>query len=105
MPTVTWYKDGQVVISSSQALYIDKGQFLHIPRAQVSDSATYTCHASNVAGMAEKSFRVDIYGKDIQLILPECLSGVLTSSFLTHESLRGAGGVPLYIDKNMKNLL
>nr|XP_048286978.1 hemicentin-1 isoform X1 [Myodes glareolus] len=61
VPTVTWYKDGQVVISSSQALYIDKGQFLHIPRAQVSDSATYTCHASNVAGMAEKSFRVDIY--------------------------------------------
>ncbi|XP_026645393.1 hemicentin-1 [Microtus ochrogaster] len=61
VPTITWYKDGQVVISSSQALYIDKGQFLHIPRAQVSDSATYACHASNVAGMAEKSFRVDIY--------------------------------------------
>ncbi|EGV94970.1 Hemicentin-1 [Cricetulus griseus] len=61
VPTITWYKDGQVVISSSQALYIDKGQFLHIPRAQVSDSATYTCHVSNIAGTAEKSFRVDIY--------------------------------------------
>lgn len=104
VPTVTWYKDGQVVISSSQALYIDKGQFLHIPRAQVSDSATYTCHASNVAGMAEKSFRVDIYGKDIQIILPKCLTGVLTSSFLTHESLAGRR-FPLYIDKNMKILL
>lgn len=67
VPAITWYKDGQVVTSSSQALYIDKGQFLHIPRAQVSDSATYTCHASNVAGTAEKSFHVDIYGKDAQI--------------------------------------
>lgn len=96
VPTVTWYKDGQVVISSSQALYIDKGQFLHIPRAQVSDSATYTCHASNVAGMAEKSFRVDIYGKDTQLILPECLSGVLTSRVLTHESWGGGAVSTVY---------
>ncbi|XP_006730990.2 hemicentin-1 [Leptonychotes weddellii] len=61
MPAITWYKDGQPVISSSQALYINKGQFLHIPRAQVSDSGTYTCHATNVAGTAEKSFHVDVY--------------------------------------------
>ncbi|XP_048080805.2 hemicentin-1 isoform X4 [Ursus arctos] len=61
MPAITWYKDGQPVIANSQALYIDKGQFLHIPRAQVSDSATYTCHATNVAGTAEKSFHVDVY--------------------------------------------
>ncbi|KAM4861104.1 hemicentin-1 [Thomomys bottae] len=61
MPVITWYKDGQLVISNSQALYIDKGQFLHIPRAQVSDSATYTCHVTNVAGTAEKSFHVEIY--------------------------------------------
>ncbi|KAM4812745.1 hemicentin-1 [Urocitellus parryii] len=61
LPTVTWYKDGQLVMSSSQALYIDKGQFLHIPRAQVSDSSIYTCRATNVAGTAEKSFRVDVY--------------------------------------------
>ncbi|XP_073073009.1 hemicentin-1 isoform X4 [Manis javanica] len=61
MPAITWYKDGQPVISSSQALYVDKGQFLHIPQAQVSDSATYTCHVTNVAGTAEKSFHVDVY--------------------------------------------
>ncbi|VTJ81530.1 Hypothetical predicted protein, partial [Marmota monax] len=61
LPTVTWYKDGQLVMSSSQVLYIDKGQFLHIPRAQVSDSSIYTCRATNVAGTAEKSFHVDVY--------------------------------------------
>ncbi|PNI67325.1 HMCN1 isoform 2 [Pan troglodytes] len=61
MPAITWYKDGQPIMSSSQALYIDKGQYLHIPRAQVSDSATYTCHVANVVGTAEKSFHVDVY--------------------------------------------
>ncbi|XP_075384531.1 hemicentin-1 isoform X2 [Tenrec ecaudatus] len=61
MPAITWYKDGQPVMSSSQTLYIDKGQFLQIHRAQVSDAATYTCHVSNVAGTAEKSFHVDVY--------------------------------------------
>lgn len=64
LPAITWHKDDQPIISSSQALYIDKGQFLHIPRAQVSDSATYTCRVTNVAGTAEKSFHVDVYGKE-----------------------------------------
>uniref|UniRef100_A0AC11BQX3 Hemicentin 1 n=1 Tax=Ovis aries TaxID=9940 RepID=A0AC11BQX3_SHEEP len=61
MPAITWYKDGQPVISSSQALYVEKGQFLHIPRAQVTDSAAYKCLVTNVAGSAEKSFHVDVY--------------------------------------------
>uniref|UniRef100_A0A8C3YS46 Hemicentin-1 n=1 Tax=Catagonus wagneri TaxID=51154 RepID=A0A8C3YS46_9CETA len=61
VPAITWYKDGQPVMSSSQALYIDKRQILHIPRAQVSDSATYKCQVTNVAGTAEKSFHVDVY--------------------------------------------
>ncbi|XP_049724489.1 hemicentin-1 isoform X1 [Elephas maximus indicus] len=72
VPAITWYKDGQPVISSSQALYIDKGQFLQIPRAQVSDSATYTCRVTNVAGTAEKSFHVDVY-------VPPVIEGDLTT--------------------------
>uniref|UniRef100_A0A8D2NA96 Hemicentin 1 n=1 Tax=Zonotrichia albicollis TaxID=44394 RepID=A0A8D2NA96_ZONAL len=61
VPTITWYKDGQRVISSPQALYVDRGQFLQIPRAQVSDSAQYSCRASSTAGAAEKLFHVDVY--------------------------------------------
>ncbi|XP_059334168.1 hemicentin-1 [Ammospiza nelsoni] len=61
MPAITWYKDGQRVISSPQALYVDRGQFLQIPRAQVSDSAQYSCRASSTAGAAEKLFHVDVY--------------------------------------------
>ncbi|NWV42606.1 HMCN1 protein, partial [Grantiella picta] len=61
VPTMTWYKDGQRVISSPQAVYVDRGQFLQIPRAQVSDSARYSCRVSSTAGAAEKLFHVDVY--------------------------------------------
>ncbi|XP_077188775.1 hemicentin-1 isoform X2 [Paroedura picta] len=60
-PTITWYKDGRPIISSPEALYLERGQFLHIPRAQISDSAKYTCQATNIAGTAEKTFQVDVY--------------------------------------------
>uniref|UniRef100_A0A8C3QNH6 Hemicentin 1 n=1 Tax=Cyanoderma ruficeps TaxID=181631 RepID=A0A8C3QNH6_9PASS len=63
VPTITWYKDGQRVISSPQALYVDRGQFLQIPWAQVSDSAQYSCRVSSTAGAAEKLFHVDVYGE------------------------------------------
>uniref|UniRef100_A0A8B9BNN6 Hemicentin 1 n=1 Tax=Anser brachyrhynchus TaxID=132585 RepID=A0A8B9BNN6_9AVES len=61
VPTITWYKEGRPMISSPQALYVDRGQFLQIPRAQVSDSAKYTCHVTNAAGVAEKIYEVDVY--------------------------------------------
>ncbi|XP_009958752.1 PREDICTED: hemicentin-1-like, partial [Leptosomus discolor] len=61
VPTITWYKDGRPIISSPQALYVDRGQFLQIPRAQVSDSAKYTCRVTNAAGAAEKIYDVDVY--------------------------------------------
>uniref|UniRef100_A0A674IMN9 Hemicentin-1 n=1 Tax=Terrapene triunguis TaxID=2587831 RepID=A0A674IMN9_9SAUR len=60
-PAITWYKDGHPIISSPQALYVDRGQFLQIPRAQVSDSAKYTCLVINIAGTAEKIYQVDVY--------------------------------------------
>ncbi|KFP01647.1 Hemicentin-1, partial [Calypte anna] len=60
-PTITWLKDGHPIISSPQALYVDRGQFLKIPQAQVSDSAKYTCRVSSAAGAAEKHYYVDVY--------------------------------------------
>ncbi|XP_014802303.1 PREDICTED: hemicentin-1 [Calidris pugnax] len=61
VPTIMWYKDGRPIISGPQALYVERGQFLQIPRARVSDSARYTCRASSVAGAAEKTYDVDVY--------------------------------------------
>ncbi|XP_009874122.1 PREDICTED: hemicentin-1-like, partial [Apaloderma vittatum] len=60
-PTITWYKDGRPIISGPQALYLDRGHFLQIPRAQVADSAQYTCRVTNAAGAAEKIYDVDVY--------------------------------------------
>uniref|UniRef100_A0A803W8Y0 Hemicentin 1 n=1 Tax=Ficedula albicollis TaxID=59894 RepID=A0A803W8Y0_FICAL len=77
-PTISWYKDGQRVISSPQALYVDRGQFLQIPQAQVSDSARYSCRASSAAGAAEKLFHVDVYGEG-QLL--HCLTAPAEWSF------------------------
>ncbi|XP_008936946.1 PREDICTED: hemicentin-1-like, partial [Merops nubicus] len=61
VPTITWYKDGRPMISSPQALYVDRGQFLQIARAQVSDSAKYTCRVTSAAGAAEKMYDVHVY--------------------------------------------
>ncbi|XP_027560313.1 hemicentin-1 isoform X2 [Neopelma chrysocephalum] len=61
VPTITWYKDGHPLLSSPQALYVDRGQLLQIPRARVSDSARYTCRVSSAAGAAQKVFHVDVY--------------------------------------------
>ncbi|XP_030626728.1 hemicentin-1 [Chanos chanos] len=60
-PTVTWFKNGEPVLSSRQAQYVDRGQFLKIPKAQVSDVGNYTCRVSSVAGTADKSYKLDVY--------------------------------------------
>ncbi|XP_036375886.1 hemicentin-1 [Megalops cyprinoides] len=60
-PVITWYKNGQALLSNRQALYVDRGQFLKIPQAQVSDAGQYTCRVTSVAGTAEKPFELDVY--------------------------------------------
>ncbi|XP_029473326.1 LOW QUALITY PROTEIN: hemicentin-1 [Rhinatrema bivittatum] len=60
-PAITWFKDEKPILSSPQALYVERGQFLQISRAQVSDSAKYTCQVTNIAGTAEKAYDVDVY--------------------------------------------
>ncbi|NXV13679.1 HMCN1 protein, partial [Cepphus grylle] len=96
VPTITWYKDGRPIISSPQALYVDRGQFLQIPRAQVSDSARYTCRVTSAAGAAEKIYDVDVYGKQelIELgYLPAQSRQVVAGNSLTLEC-KAAGNPP-----------
>lgn len=62
-PAITWYKNGQAIISNRQALYVDRGHFLKIPLALVSDAGQYTCRVTSVAGTAEKLYELDVYGK------------------------------------------
>ncbi|KAG7265216.1 hypothetical protein CRUP_009103 [Coryphaenoides rupestris] len=61
VPAVTWYRQGQAVLSSRQAQYVERGRYLKIPRAQGSDAGRYTCRVTSVAGTAEKSYELDVY--------------------------------------------
>ncbi|KAM8931068.1 hemicentin-1 [Pelodytes ibericus] len=60
-PTLTWRKDGQTISPSTQVLYVHHGKYLRILESQITDSGNYVCHATNLAGQAEKSYLVDIY--------------------------------------------
>ncbi|XP_061153333.1 hemicentin-1 isoform X4 [Syngnathus typhle] len=58
-PTITWYKDGQVVRPGDDGLRLAaSGWRLIIPRAQVSDVGRFQCVASNEGGEHEKDFNV-----------------------------------------------
>ncbi|KAI7799480.1 hemicentin-1 isoform X1 [Triplophysa rosa] len=61
LPAITWYKNGKTILSSRQAQYVERGQFLKISRAQVSDAGQYTCKVTSVAGTAEKLYELDVY--------------------------------------------
>ncbi|XP_055041763.2 hemicentin-1 isoform X2 [Misgurnus anguillicaudatus] len=61
LPAITWYKNGETILSSRQAQYVERGQVLKISRAQVSDAGQYTCKVTSVAGTAEKVYELDVY--------------------------------------------
>uniref|UniRef100_A0A3Q3ALP3 Hemicentin 1 n=1 Tax=Kryptolebias marmoratus TaxID=37003 RepID=A0A3Q3ALP3_KRYMA len=56
-PTLTWYKDGQLLTSNDKVLILP-GRVLQIPRAQLEDSGRYTCVGINEAG--EDSIYYDV---------------------------------------------
>ncbi|XP_070817740.1 hemicentin-1 [Chaetodon trifascialis] len=61
LPTITWYRNGEAILSNRQAQYIERGHYLKIPRAQASDAGRYSCKVTSVAGSAEKSYDLDVY--------------------------------------------
>uniref|UniRef100_A0A8C7MZR3 Hemicentin-1 n=1 Tax=Oncorhynchus kisutch TaxID=8019 RepID=A0A8C7MZR3_ONCKI len=63
LPAITWYRNGEAILSSYQAQYVDRGHFLRIPRAQASDTGQFSCRVTSVAGTAEKNFELDVYRK------------------------------------------
>ncbi|KAJ7986246.1 hypothetical protein DPEC_G00337960 [Dallia pectoralis] len=61
LPAITWYHNGDAILSSRQVQYVDRGHFLRITHAQASDAGLFTCRVTSVAGMAEKKFELDVY--------------------------------------------
>lgn len=66
-PTVTWYRNGQDILSSRQTQYVERGHFLKILHVQASDAGRYTCKAASVAGSTEKTYDLDVYCKNLAL--------------------------------------
>ncbi|KAK7889294.1 hypothetical protein WMY93_024854 [Mugilogobius chulae] len=65
LPSITWYRNQEAILSHRQAQYIDKGHYLKIPRAQASDAGLYICRVTSVAGSAEKTYKLDVYCKNV----------------------------------------
>ncbi|XP_070688049.1 hemicentin-1 [Pempheris klunzingeri] len=72
-PTLTWYKDGQLLTSNDKVLILPGGRVLQIPRAQAEDSGRYTCVAVNEAG--EDSIQYDV-----RVLLPPIIHGTDSDS-------------------------
>ncbi|MBN3312119.1 HMCN1 protein, partial [Atractosteus spatula] len=60
-PQLNWLKNGLPLPVSSQIRLLSAGQVLRIVRAQVSDGGTYTCVASNRAGVDNKHYSLHVY--------------------------------------------
>lgn len=60
---ITWYKDGRPLTSAAGLTLLKRGQVLEIERAQLSDAGTYRCVAVNLAGVAEISRGLQVYGE------------------------------------------
>ena len=61
-PTVTWSKDGQEIHSGGRYTVQDDGSLM-ISKADLKDSAQYTCTADSIAGKDSASSTVQIVGK------------------------------------------
>ncbi|XP_069093155.1 hemicentin-2 isoform X1 [Pleurodeles waltl] len=60
-PSITWYKDLRPIVSSPKMAYREGGRALELSKVQVSDSGSYTCRATNLAGTQERSYRLEVY--------------------------------------------
>ncbi|XP_055367591.1 hemicentin-1 [Betta splendens] len=59
-PSITWLKDNQPIVSSTQLTYTHGGQALRIGSAQGDSIGLYTCRATNPAGTAIKHYSLNV---------------------------------------------
>ncbi|XP_025060802.1 hemicentin-2 [Alligator sinensis] len=60
-PRITWFQEEHPIVSSTKAAYRDGGKGLQLSVAQAADAGLYTCQATNVAGMAKRAVRLEVY--------------------------------------------
>lgn len=62
-PDIIWFKDGAPLAPSTEATYSRGGRQLQLGSSQGADAGNYTCWASNSAGDAEKTTRLEVYSE------------------------------------------
>ncbi|XP_028312888.1 hemicentin-1 [Gouania willdenowi] len=72
-PSITWLKDSQPIVSTSQLTYTRRGQSLQLGSAHGDSSGRYTCRATNPAGTASKHYILSV-------LVPPQIEGESTSS-------------------------
>ncbi|KAM4616042.1 hemicentin-1 [Polymixia lowei] len=60
VPSITWLKDNQPIVSSAQLTYTRGGQALRLGSAQGDSAGLYTCRATNPAGTALKHYSLSV---------------------------------------------
>ncbi|XP_059193550.1 hemicentin-1 [Centropristis striata] len=59
-PSITWLKDNQPIVSSTESTYTRGGQALRLGSARGDSSGLYTCRATNPAGTAIKQYSLSV---------------------------------------------
>ncbi|XP_014015728.2 hemicentin-1 [Salmo salar] len=72
MPSITWLKDNQAIVSSAQLTYSRGGQALRLGTVHGDSAGIYTCRASNPAGTTLKHYSLSV-------LVPPQLEGNSTS--------------------------
>ena len=62
-PTIQWLKNGDPLESNEITVIMSDGRQLEIDSAQVSDTARYTCIATNEAGELRRNFDLEVLCK------------------------------------------
>ncbi|ELV11507.1 Hemicentin-1 [Tupaia chinensis] len=55
-PVITWLKNGERLQATPRVRILSGGRYLQINNAELSDTANYTCVASNIAGKTTREF-------------------------------------------------
>ncbi|XP_068096243.1 hemicentin-1 isoform X2 [Hyperolius riggenbachi] len=58
---ISWYKNGQMLLESTNYVFLEEGQVLQIKNVQVSDVGEYECVATNVVGQDKKKFLLNVH--------------------------------------------
>lgn len=62
-PNIAWFRGRRPLPSGTRTTYVRGGRALRVSAAQEADAGLYVCRATNPAGTAHRTVRLEVYGK------------------------------------------